>query len=88
MTNLQAYRKRSGLTQEEFSKLSKISVRSIQDLEQGRASIDSVHLTTLLEFGRVLDVPFVVLLEDKDLSRRVVEQCGAVRSPEPGPAQH
>lgn len=79
MTNLQVYRKKSGLTQAEFSRLSKISIRSIQDLEQGRISINNVHLTTLLEFGRVLRVPFVVLLEDEDLVRRVVEQCGAVQ---------
>lgn len=87
MTKLQELRKEKKITQEEFSRLSKISVRSIQDLEQGRVSIDNVHLSTLIKFGQVLDVPFVVLLEDEKFARDVRQQCEAVRSLGPGPAQ-
>lgn len=87
MTKLQELRKGKKITQEELSRLSKISVRSIQDLEQGRVSIDNVHLSTLIKFGQVLDVPFVVLLEDESFAKDVRKQCEAVRSWEPGPAQ-
>lgn len=51
MTRLQQKRRSANLTQEEFSKLSNISVRFIQDLEQGRVKIENVHLSTLVKFG-------------------------------------
>lgn len=82
MTKLQLARKRKNITQEEFSKLANISIRSIQDLEQGRVKIENCHLSTLIKFGQVLGVPFVVLLEDEQFARKVEEQCGA--GPEAG----
>lgn len=75
MTNLQYYRKRKNLTQEELSKLSKISVRSIQAYEQKTASIDSCSIDTLLEFSRILCCRFFDLYESETLRRRVEEQC-------------
>ena len=79
---MQAFRKDYNITQEEFSRLTNISVRSIQDLEQGRVKIENCHLSTLIKFGQVLDIPFVMLLEDENFARKVVEQCGA--GPEAG----
>lgn len=82
MTRLQEQRKKKGLTQEEFSKLTNISIRSIQDLEQGRVKIENCHLDTLVKFGQVLCVPFTMVLNDADFARKVEEQCGA--GPEAG----
>lgn len=82
MTKLQEARRSKKITQYEFSRLTNISIRSIQDLEQGRVNIDNVHLFTLVRFGQVLGVPFVTLLEDENFARQVEEQCGA--GPEAG----
>ena len=46
MTKLQYYRKKKNITQYELSKLSNISLRSIQNLEQGVNNINSCHLDT------------------------------------------
>lgn len=82
MTRLQEQGKKKGITQKEFSRLTNISVRSIQDLEQGRVKIENCNLHTLVKFGQILGVPFIMVLEDLDFARRVGEQCGA--GPEAG----
>lgn len=87
MSKLQDLRRLKNLTQYEFSKRSNVSLRYIQDLEQERFPIDNVHMQTLVRFGQVLGVPFVVLLDDEMLAREVVQQCAAVRSLGPGPAE-
>lgn len=75
MTKLQYYRKEKNLTQEELSKRSKISIRSIQAYEQKQASIESCNIDTLLIFARILNCRFFDLYDDELLRRQVEEQC-------------
>lgn len=87
MTRLQVLRKKKGLTQAEFSKAAKTSLRYIQDLEQGRVNISGVHIETLVKFGSVLDVPFTDLLEDRRVATAIIMQLRSGPGPEAGPAQ-
>lgn len=54
---IQSLRKRSGLTQEDFSKRAGVGLRFIRDLEQGKASVRLDKVNQVLEFlGHHLEV--------------------------------
>lgn len=67
MTNLQYFRKKNNLTQQQLAEITNQSVRYIQNLEQKRANIDSLNLRALLEISNALEIPLKDLLEDEYL---------------------
>jgi transcriptional regulator with XRE-family HTH domain len=56
MTNLQEYRKKSGLSQSKLAKQAGVNVRTLQDYEQGRKQLGQATAATVLRIAKVLGV--------------------------------
>ena len=66
MTNLKQYRVMRGLTQLELSVRSGISLRTLQDYEQGRKPINQAAAIKVCKLAEILDCNVWELLEDED----------------------
>lgn len=64
MTNLQRIRKERGLSQADLSNASSVSLRTIQDYEQGQKPINKAAAITVHRIATVLGVKIEDLLED------------------------
>lgn len=62
-TNLQSYRISQMLTQEELASRANVNVRTLQDYEQGRKSINSARADTVLRLAEALGVTVEDILE-------------------------
>jgi transcriptional regulator with XRE-family HTH domain len=56
MTNLQEYRKKSGLSQSKLARAAGVNVRTLQDYEQGRKQLGQATAATVLRIAKVLGV--------------------------------
>lgn len=63
MSKLKEARERAGLTQKELSERSGVNLRTIQDYEQGRKSINKAQGLTLYRLANALNVTIEELLE-------------------------
>ena len=63
MTNLKRIRTDSGITQAALSERSGVSLRTLQDYEQGRKSINGAAALTVLRIAQELGVTVEDLLE-------------------------
>lgn len=68
-TNLARYRKTAGLSQQELSRYSQVSLRSIQLYEQRRLDINTAPAIKLFQLSRVLGCNIEDLLETNQDSR-------------------
>jgi len=66
MNRLQELRKEAGLSQSGLAVESGISVRTIQDYEQGRVRLNGISIERALPLSRALGVSMEDLLEDGD----------------------
>lgn len=74
MSKLQEFRMQKGLSQFELALLSNVSINSIQRFEQNKYCIDNSHLETLVSLADCLNISFLDLVEDEELSRRLRKQ--------------
>ena len=72
MKTLQELRKSLGLSQSELARAAQINLRTLQEYENGRRSIDSAHLQTLINLADVLGVPFYNLISDDALRENLL----------------
>lgn len=63
MNKLKMMREAKGLSQSQFAKLSKISVRTLQHYEQGTRSINGIAGITLYHMAKALECEIVDILE-------------------------
>lgn len=63
MSRLKENRERAGLTQKELSERSGVNLRTIQDYEQGRKSINKAQGLSLYRLANALNVTIEELLE-------------------------
>lgn len=63
MTNLKRIRTADGITQSKLSELSGVSLRTLQDYEQGRKSINQAAAITVYRIAEALGVDVEDLLE-------------------------
>lgn len=63
MSKLKENRERAGLTQKELSERSGVNIRTIQDYEQGRKSINKAQGLSLYHLATALNVTIEELLE-------------------------
>ena len=68
---LQELRQQAKLSQSELARLSGVKVRSIQEFEYGRRSVDTTKLATLVALADALQEPLYNLLDDKELAEKV-----------------
>lgn len=64
VNNLKHHRRRSGLTQSELAVKTGISVRTLQDYEQGRKPLTGAAASTVLKMARVLGLSLLSDVED------------------------
>lgn len=62
-TNLQYYRKKKWLTQAELAQLADVNLRTLQDYEQGRKSINGARTETVTRLAQVLGCKVNDLME-------------------------
>ena len=65
MTNLQEYRKKSGLSQSKLAKQAGVNVRTLQDYEQGRKNINLAAAITVQKLAEALGCASWEILEDE-----------------------
>jgi transcriptional regulator with XRE-family HTH domain len=65
MTNLQEYRKKSGLSQSKLSEQAGVNLRTLQDYEQGRKNINLAAAITVQKLAEALGCASWELLEDE-----------------------
>lgn len=63
MTNLQKYRKAAGMTQRELAVASGVSLRTLQDYEQGRKPIGQAAALTVHRIAKALGVTVEYLIQ-------------------------
>lgn len=63
MSKLQDARKTAGLSQSKLAEVAGISVRSLQEYEQGRKDVNGVRGITLYKLARALNVNIEDILE-------------------------
>lgn len=63
MTNLQKYRKAAGMTQRELAVASGVSLRTLQDYEQGRKPIGQSAALTVHRIAKALGVTVENLIQ-------------------------
>lgn len=63
MTNLKKYRERAGITQAELSLRTGVSLRTLQDYEQGSKPINKAAAITVYRIAKALGVNVEDLLE-------------------------
>ena len=54
MNQLKHYRQRAGMSQSELAYMTDISVRTLQDYEQGRKPLEGARAITVLTLARIL----------------------------------
>jgi DNA-binding XRE family transcriptional regulator len=54
MNQLKHYRQRAGMSQSELAYMADISVRTLQDYEQGRKPLEGARAITVLTLARIL----------------------------------
>lgn len=64
MSKLQNLRKSAGLSQGGLAKASGISVRTIQDYEQGKLDVNGIGIKRARDLARALGVAIEELIED------------------------
>lgn len=64
MTNLQKYRKAAGMTQLELAVASGVSLRTLQDYEQGRKPISQAAAVTVHRIAEALGVTIEELITE------------------------
>lgn len=65
MTELQRIRKAAGISQSKLAELTGISVRTLQDYEQGQKPLEKAAAITVLTISRVLGSTVEDLIEPK-----------------------
>lgn len=75
MSKLQEFRNKMGISKFELALLSNVSINSIQRFEQKKYCIDNSHLETLVSLAECLNISFLDLVEDENLSRRLRKQA-------------
>lgn len=65
MTNLKQYREMRKLSQRELAEKSGVSLRTLQDYEQGRKPINQAAAITVYKLSEVLECNVWELLEDE-----------------------
>lgn len=65
MSNLKYMREYRGMTQNKLSEISGVSLRTLQDYEQGRKDINGVRGITLYKLAQALECKIEDLLEIK-----------------------
>jgi transcriptional regulator with XRE-family HTH domain len=63
MTNLKRIRKSSGLTQAALAESAKVNLRTLQDYEQGKKSINVAEALTVYKLAQALNCEVSDLLE-------------------------
>lgn len=63
MSKLQDARKAAGLSQSKLAEVAGISVRSLQEYEQGRKDVNGIRGITLYKLARALNVNIEDILE-------------------------
>lgn len=66
MNTLKEYRKRAGLTQPELADKVGISVRTLQDYEQGRKPLEKAAAITVLTMARILSRSVADLIDPEN----------------------
>ena len=64
-TNLQYYRNLKRISQAELAERSGVSLRTLQDYEQGNRDINKAQVSTVVRLADVLCVPVKDLLEEE-----------------------
>ena len=72
MNTLKKYRERAGLTQLQLAYEVDISVRTLQDYEQGRKPLEKAAAITVLTMARCLDCSVADLIDPEDTQGEVV----------------
>ncbi|MGN0695045.1 MAG: helix-turn-helix transcriptional regulator [Lentihominibacter sp.] len=67
MSKLKQIREASGLSQSQLAERAELSVRTLQDLEQGRRDINGVKLLTLLQLCEALDCRLSDIVTDEKI---------------------
>ena len=65
MTKLQTYRKRAGFTQPELAYMADLSLRTLQDYEQGRKPLEKAAAVTVLRLAGVLGCTVEQLISEE-----------------------
>ena len=68
---LQEERKRAGMSQSELANLSGVKLKTIQDYELGRSSVDGARIDTLISLSDALGVPFYDIIEDAERVNKI-----------------
>lgn len=66
MSKLKELRKKKGLTQKKLAEISNINLRTLQDYEIKRKSIDGAKIKTLLKLCISLNCELADILEDEE----------------------
>ena len=69
--NLKLMREKRELSQAELAQIARISKRTIQDYEQGRANVDGANIKTLAKLANALQCSITDILEDPELIERL-----------------
>lgn len=69
--NLKEIRKEKGLSQSQLAGLAGVSVRTLQEWEQGKRNIDGASLPTLCCLSDALGVKIYDILEDEKLAEKL-----------------
>ena len=72
--SIKALRKQSGLTQTELAKMVGISVRALQNYENGNKKITSIKLSTACNIAIVLNCKLIDLV-DRGVDKRKLKQA-------------
>ena len=65
MNQLKHYRQKAGLSQSELAYMADISVRTLQDYEQGRKPLEGARAITVLTLARILDCTVEDLIDPR-----------------------
>lgn len=69
MNTLKEHRKRAGLTQPELADKVGISVRTLQDYEQGRKPLEKAAAITVLTMARILGCSVADLIDPEEAKK-------------------
>lgn len=74
MTELKKYRERSAYTQEQLANLVGVSVRTLQDYEQGRKPLEGARAITVLKMSHALRCTVEDLIDPQQGDQDVTEE--------------
>lgn len=69
--NLKLMREKREMSQADLAKFSHISIRMIQEYEQGRKKIDGAQIATLAKLANALSCAITDILDDPELIERL-----------------